>query len=76
MNDLQIIIENEQQLRSQTVKTKIKRFLLRKRKLKNVTLRCDFQNQYIIHRCVQRFEQIKQLAFIELKQGKNVPVKY
>lgn len=76
MNDLQIIIHDESQLRSQTIKTKIKRFLLRKRKLKNVTLKCEFQEVRRVEFCKRKFVTLKNLAMIELKQNKNIPVKY
>jgi hypothetical protein len=76
MNVLQIIIHHESQLRSRTIKTKIKRFLLRKRKLNNVTLHCEFQNRVRVTFCERKFKEFKQLAWVELKQGKNVPVKY
>lgn len=77
MNDLQIIITEIKQLRSQTVKTKIKRFLLRKRKLRNVTLFPDFQTSKMAHEALQRmFVEIKKEVIQDMKTGKGIPVKY
>lgn len=77
MNDLRIIITEIKQLCSQTVKTKIKRFLLRKRKLRNVTLFPDFQTSKMAHESLQRmFAEIKKEVIQDFKTGKSIPVKY
>lgn len=74
MNSLQIIIHSLSDLRSQMPKTKIKRFLLRKRKLSNVTLK--YSEGSVTPGMKSRFEQVKREALKELKEGKKVPVKY
>jgi hypothetical protein len=77
MHDLRIILANVQQIRSQTVKTKIKRFLLRKRKIRNVGLFLNFDAPAVTYeRTVKMFDEIKRDVIREMKQGKNIPVKY
>ena len=77
MNDLRIILANIDQLRSQTVKTKIKRFLLRKRKIRNVGLFLDFQPSMVVQQNIARqFRDIKLEVLEEMKAGKRIPVKF
>lgn len=77
MNDLRIIITDIKQLKSQTIKTKIKRFLLRKRKIKNVSLAFGFQSSLSTKEfATRRFKQIKQEVLHEMEIGKSIPVKF
>lgn len=62
-----IHIKNLKQLKSQTVKTQIKRFLKRRGRLSNVELIADFKVSE------NSLNTIKEIAFDEFKRGVKLP---